>query len=46
MVHQALVVPVGFVKVSGATLSGGGVAVYIIQYGGRGAISPISTLIV
>ena len=30
------------VRVSGATLSGGGVGVYIIQYGGRGAISPMS----
>ena len=39
MVHQALVVLAGFVRVTGATLSGGGVAVYIIQYCGRGAIS-------
>ncbi len=43
MVHHALVVLAGFVRVSGATLSGGGVAVYIIEYCERGAISPMST---
>ena len=43
MVHHALVVLAGFVRVPGATLKGGGEAVYIIQYCGRGAISPMST---
>ena len=43
MVHQALVVLADFVKLSGATLSGGGVAVYIIHYFGRGVISLMST---
>jgi hypothetical protein len=43
MVHHALMVLAGVVRVSGATRGGGGVAVYIIQYRGRGAISPMST---
>ncbi len=43
MVHQALGVLAVFFFVSGATLSGGGVVVYIIKNCGRGAISPMST---
>ncbi len=42
MVHHALMVLAGVVRVSGATRSGGGVAVYIIQYCGRGAVSAVS----
>ena len=41
MAHNVLVVLAGFVMVPGATLSGGGLDVYIIQHCGRGAISPM-----
>ena len=41
--HQGLGLVAGIVWGVGATPSTGGVAVYMIQYSGRGAFSPIST---
>ncbi len=41
--HQALRLVAGIVWEVGAIPSTGGVAVYMIQYSGRGAFSPMST---
>ena len=43
MFHQVLGLKAGFIRVAGATSSGGGAVVYITHNCGRGAISHVST---